>query len=153
MAQSARLSLPLLVPGQGQKDVTHNEALLSLELLVQPVVRSRTMLLPPETVAEGACWLVPEGASGAWNGQAHSIAGWTAGGWRFAPTDDGWMLWVADEAAAVRRQGDHWEQVREMPSPAAAVGAPSGGSVVDAQARSAIVALIGRLVNQGLLEP
>lgn len=153
MAQSARLGLSLLVPGQGQKDITHNEALLSLDMLVQPVVHSRSVALPPETVSEGACWLVPEGAGGAWSGKAGCIAGWTAGGWRFHPANDGWSLWVADEAVAVRRRGGGWERVREMPNPGAAVATPSGGSVVDAEARAAIAALIDRLAAQGVLEP
>jgi len=141
----------MLIPGQGQKDITHNEALLSLDLLVQPVVRGRNALLPPQEVSEGMCWLIPEGAGGAWSGRANHIAGWTAGGWRFVPTDDGWSLWVADEGVFVRRQGDDWEEVRGMPDPGMGVDAPSGGSIVDAEARAAILALIDRLVSQGVI--
>ena len=89
MAQSARLRLPLLIPGQGQKDITHNEALVSLDLLVQPVVQSRTTQQPPETVAEGACWLVPEGAGGPGAGRRIRSP---AGGWRLAvPDNERWL--------------------------------------------------------------
>ena len=152
MAQSERLGLSLLVPGQGQKDVTHNEALLALDMLVQPVVRSRAVVQPPETASNGQCWLVPEGAEGAWNGKTHCLAGWTAGGWRFLPTETGWSFWVEDEGTAVRRRGNAWEQIRELGQPGAAIEIPFGGSVADAEARVAIAALIGRLIAQGVLE-
>ena len=33
-----RFGLPLLAPGQAAKELTHNEALSLLDLLVQPVV-------------------------------------------------------------------------------------------------------------------
>ena len=41
------LSLPLLQASQAQKHVTHNEALMQLDLLVQLTVADRTRTTPP----------------------------------------------------------------------------------------------------------
>ena len=43
------LSLPLLQASQAQKHVTHNEALMQLDLLVQLTVADRTRTAPPPT--------------------------------------------------------------------------------------------------------
>lgn len=145
---SARLGLPLLVPGQGQKDITHNEALLQLDMLVQPVVLTASALVAPENREAGACWLVPPGAGSDWAGRDGEIACWTSGGWRFVVPREGWTVWVADEAVALRRVGGIW---RNHPSVGAPVVPPSGGAVVDAEARIAINALLDRLRDSGVI--
>lgn len=152
MTQTMRLGLPLLIPGQGQKDITHNEALFGLDMLVQPVVQGRARLSPPETISQGECWLVPAGADGDWAGKLDCIASWTSAGWRFVATEVGWSLWVVDESVAIRRKPGGWERIQEIALPGASVGLPAGGSVVDAQARSAIASVIHRLVGLGLIE-
>ena len=51
---SANLSLPLLMPAQAQKHVTHNEALQVLDALVQLVVQELAdQLFPYLTMVEG----------------------------------------------------------------------------------------------------
>lgn len=150
---SARLGLPLLVPGQGQKDVTHNEALAALDMLVQPVAQSRGLSVPPVSPEVGRCWLVPEDASGAWGGREGQFACWTAGGWRYAEPSEGWHVWVIDETIMVRRQLGEWAQVAPLAIPGQAVPMPDGGTVVDVEARIAIETLLARLSNMGLLAP
>ena len=145
---SARLGLPLLVAGQGQKDVTHNEALVMLDMLVQPVVQSAGVAAPPEVAAEGMCWLVPQGASGVWANRAGAVACWTAGGWRFAEASEGWTVWVADEGLAMRHREGAWRQVAAVGTP---VAPPVGGGMVDVEARGAIDAILDRLVAAGLI--
>ena len=145
---SARLGLPLLVPGQGQKDVTHNEALLHLDMLVQPVVLTAMALIPPEDRETGACWLVPLGAGGDWDGRDGEIACWTSGGWRFAAPREGWTVWVADEAVALRRLGGAW---RQSALAGEDVAPPAGGAVVDTEARLVINALLERLRGAGVI--
>ena len=44
---TANLGLPLLLPAQAQKHVTHNEALQLLDILVQARVEDRTRTVPP----------------------------------------------------------------------------------------------------------
>ena len=147
---SSRLRLPLLIPGQGQKDVTHNEALLLLDMLVQPVVLSASTHLPPASPDLGACWLVPMEASGDWAGRDDSIACWTEGGWRFLPPQEGWTAWVVDANIVLRRWGEAWRRdviVGEN------IPQPSGGSVVDVESRAAITAVLDRLLEAGLIAP
>lgn len=152
MAESERLGLPLLVPGQGQKDVTHNEALLKLEMLVQPVAQSATLQEPPVAPTDGGCWLVPAGATGAWSSKDGCIAMRVSGGWRFADPEIGWSVWVADTARLVRRNAGGWEEAKAFFEPGNAIGLPSGGNVVDAEARACIASILDRLTGLGLVE-
>ena len=149
---SVRLGLPLLVPGQGQKDVTHNEALAVLDMLVQPVAQSRELSVPPTSPEVGHCWLAPQDATGAWSGREGQLACWTAGGWRYAAPSDGWQIWLVDEAVLVRRHLGEWNPVASWAVSGEAIPVPNGGAVVDVEARLAIEALLGRLSAMGLME-
>ncbi|MCG2839751.1 DUF2793 domain-containing protein [Sandaracinobacter sp. RS1-74] len=150
---SARLGLPLLIPGQGQKDVTHNEALMALDMLVQPVAVSATATVPPASPSEGQCWMVPANATGEWQGHGDCIACWTAGGWRFAVAAEGWALWLLDESVVLRRGNGAWVRSGTVGPRAEAVDLPAGGAVVDSEARLAISTLVERLVELGLVQP
>lgn len=148
---TARLGLPLLVAGQGQKDITHNEALFALDVLLHPSVRSRQVIAPPGVADIGACWLVPAGAIGAWSGKTDAIACWTAGGWRYFSLPDGSCLRIEDEAVSVQRSGETWIKVAPRNYPADAVQGPEGGSNIDPEARAAIVSILDRLRELGLI--
>ena len=50
---SPNLALPLLLPAQAQKHVTHNEALALLDLLVQLRVQRFDARTPPEAPGDG----------------------------------------------------------------------------------------------------
>ncbi|WP_420140894.1 DUF2793 domain-containing protein [Sphingomonas sp.] len=84
-----RLMLPLLAAGQAQKEVTHNEALTLLDMLVQPVVEASGIDVPPVAPQPGQIWIVGGAASGAWAGHADHLAGWSGGGWRFVTPQPG----------------------------------------------------------------
>lgn len=102
MDQTTRLALPFIMPGQAQKHITHNEALLALDTLVQPVVESRTVTAPPPNPLPGESYLVPAGASGDWVGHANDIASFAAGAWQFRTPSSGFQLYCrADQAALV----------------------------------------------------
>lgn len=153
METTERLGLPLLVPGQGQKDVTHNEALVQLDALVQPVAESRMLTIPPGAPQSGQSWLVAAGATGNWAGMEGSLATWTAGGWRFARLPAGATVWVRDDGRTVRRVAAGWEPITWTGLSAAAPAGPAGGTVVDVEARAAIGTLVAKLVGLRLLEP
>jgi hypothetical protein len=105
--QSANLSLPLMLPAQAQKHVTHNEALAVLDTLVQLVVLTRTLTLPPATPAEGERHIVPAGPTG-WGGPAGSIAAFLQGAWTYHSPRPGWQAHVLAEARDVIWQGSAW---------------------------------------------
>lgn len=147
MTETARLALPLLEPGQAQKELFHNEALLLLDAAVQPVVETVGRDAPPPGPhVPGACHAVGVAPTGEWAGRAGAIACWTAGGWRFVAARPGMQAWHAGEGRLVRLGADGWRG-------GAAVAAPAGGATVDAEARAAISALLATLRAQGLVAP
>ncbi|MEL7176814.1 MAG: DUF2793 domain-containing protein [Pseudomonadota bacterium] len=101
MTETAKLGLPLVQPSQAQKHVTVNEALVRLDSLTQLSVLSRSVSTPPSGVADGICYLVAAGATGAWTGHEGEIAIRSNNGWIFVPMVNGWRLWVADEGQSV----------------------------------------------------
>lgn len=111
MTSSPNLDLPFLLPSQALKHITHNEALLALDALVQLAVRDRDLAAPPLGPEEGDRYLVAAGASGAWSGKADQIAAFAAGGWAFHAPRIGWQCFVADEATMLIWTGTEWEVV------------------------------------------
>lgn len=150
---SSRHLLPLLVAGQGQKDITHNEALEAVDALLHPLIISRTLGTPPVSVTVGAAWLIPDGAVGQWQGRDGSLAVWTAGGWRFFVPVEGFTAWLKSEGRRIRKGGAGWRD--ELPFEAAPVDVlrPTGGTVIDAEARAALAGIITQLAEVGLINP
>ena len=111
--QSARLGLPYLAAGQMQKHVTLNEALTRLDALVQTTVASRTTTVQPETPEDGLLHIVPDSADGpAWSAfAAGDLVRAEMDGWISVEATDGLLVWVADEAAFVVREGGGWSRL------------------------------------------
>ena len=85
------LSLPLMQASQAQKHVTHNEALMQLDLLVQLSVADRTRTAPPAAPVEGQRHIVAAAPIAAWAGQAGKVALWLDGAWQFFAPLAGWF--------------------------------------------------------------
>ncbi|MCS6987777.1 MAG: DUF2793 domain-containing protein [Sphingomonadaceae bacterium] len=151
METTPRHALPLLLPGQAQKDVTHNEALLRIDALLFLEVERTDLGAPPAAPAPGQCWLVADPATGAWEGQAGRLAVWTLAGWRFLDLGQGVALRDRASGRRLRRTPSGWVTDWPMTTPLAAVQLPAGGAVVDAEARAAIAQILGRLQALGLL--
>lgn len=159
---TARFALPLIAPGQAQKELFHNEALLRIDTLLQPVVEAVALDEPPAAPATGQCWVVGATPSGAWAGQAHAIAAWTDGGWRFVAPELATTVWSRADTVPARFDGSVWilgeiaasrimvGGVQVVGMQQSAIAAPSGGTVVDSEARDAIAALIAVLKSHGL---
>lgn len=141
---SARFDLPLLMAGQAQKEVTHNEALALIDLALCPVVEAIGVTAPPPLPTLGQAWIVGSAPTGAWIGAAHALAGWTAGGWRFVQLPVGATIIVRVSGLIWRRNSTGWVA-------APAVAAPIGGPVADAECRAALSALVAALASQGLV--
>jgi hypothetical protein len=151
MDSTARIGLPLLVAGQGQKEITHNEALILLDAVIGCIVESRNLEVPPDSPGMGMCWLVPSDATGDWAGKAGRIAVSTAGGWRFLLPFEGATLFVRDGRERLRRLDDAWITDTGSGAPREAIPNPTGGSVVDSEARATVAAILDRLRELGLL--
>lgn len=135
-SSTPRQGLPLLFTGQSQKEVTVNEALLTIDLLLGAAIEG-VVPVPPLAPPVGQMWLVGGGASGAFAGREDCIAAWTEGGWRFIQPSAG--LRIHDKASAAQQIFHGSWKLGNAPS------APSGGSVVDSEARACIVSLMQAL--------
>lgn len=160
---TARLALPLLQPGQAQKELFHNEALARLDAILDAVAETIGDMAPPASPTVGTAWIVGAAPTGAWAGHALDLAAWTDGGWRFAVLPEGALVWVRAAATYARRGPDAW-LVGDLPLARVTVGgvqvlgarepaifAPTGGAAPDAEARAAIAAMLAAMRNHGLI--
>lgn len=115
------LGLPTLAQGQAQKEITHNEALLRLDTLVQSSVNSRALATPPASPANGERWIVPSGATGAWAGHTDKIAFWREGTWGYLSPVVGWRVHVEDERLTIVWTDGAWHD--------RIVGTANGGAI------------------------
>lgn len=102
------LSLPLLQASQAQKHITHNEALMRLDVLVQLTVADNTRTAPPAGPTEGQRHIIAASPTGAWAGQAAKIALRLDGAWQFITPLAGWRAWVANIATELVFDGTAW---------------------------------------------
>lgn len=97
-------------PGQRDWGTSLSEDLRRLSVMVQARAASRSTALPP-TGATGDITIVPAGSPT----NANAIAVWDgepgAEDWVFLTPQEGWEVWVADEARAVRFTDGTWIDV------------------------------------------
>ncbi|MBE3576869.1 MAG: DUF2793 domain-containing protein [Limnochordales bacterium] len=74
----------------------------------QASVKNRTTTTPPTTPAVGDRYIVPAGATGAWNGHTNEIAEWNGAGWVFYTPQTGWTCYVDDEQKIYSWNGSAW---------------------------------------------
>jgi hypothetical protein len=108
MDETTLLKLPYIMAAQAQKHVTHNEAIRSLDALVQLSVLDRDLAAPPVSPVDGARYIVAASPTGAWAGQAGRIAAWQDGAWSFHVPREGWLCWIADETVPVVHSSGQW---------------------------------------------
>lgn len=87
------LALPYLAPSQAQKHVTHNEALLRLDILVQLVVEAFGADTPPALPEDGTVYALGAAPTGDWAGQGDMLAARVDGAWLFIAPKSGWRAW------------------------------------------------------------
>lgn len=123
MEQSPRLGLPYIAPHQAQGHVLHNEAIRTLDSLVQLSVNDRSTTAPPPAPAEGDQHIIAPGATGAWDGRDNQIAAFQDGAWAYLVPKVGWQAWVAAEGQLVVWDGAGWTAAAGASvNPAAMVG-------------------------------
>ena len=159
-----RLALPFILPGQAQKELFHNEALTRIDLALHPAVEEAPVAAPPAGPVEGQCWIVAAPGSGAWDGRDGMLAMWSEGGWRFVAPAPGTIAWNKAAALPLLWDGSQWREgallcaglivngVQVVGARQAGVPNPSGGTIIDEEARAAINLLIAALMSHGLIE-
>lgn len=138
---TANLGLPLLLAGQAQKHVTHNEALAIVDLLVQGVVQDIHRTSPPADPVQGQCHIVAAGPTGIWAGQAGRIAGFVNGGWIFIAPRDGWRMTLPN-GDVLRFADGLWHLASAQPLQVGAIGINAAADATNGLALSAPASLL-----------
>ena len=139
---SPRFGLPLLFSGQAQKEVFVNEAHALVDALLHCSIEGEAST-PPAAPVDGTAWLVGPSASAEWAGREGMVACRQSGNWLFVQPRDGTRL--LDRSTGQSRMFLGSWQIPTAPVE------PSGGSVVDSEARAAILGLILALRTAGVL--
>ena len=113
--------------------------------------------------ARGACYVVASGATGAWAGKDDMLAGYADGGWRFVAPVEGLRPLDRGSGQILLRRDGAWESgivraeevqiggltvVRQRQP---AIANPTGGTVIDAECRTAIGSILTMLRTHGLI--
>ena len=159
---TARLGLPLMAAGQSQKEVTHNEALLRMDLLIQAVVLSGPQTTPPANPLDGQSWIIGKSATGVWVSKDDYLVQWTRTGWLFIPPFEGLSVWAVAGARRWQFSAGRWTDATETSLVRIAgkqiigpqqppIALPQGGTNPDLEARAAISLVINSLRAHGLI--
>lgn len=160
---TARHGLPLLAPGQAQKELFHNEALAAIDVLLHASVEGVGLNTPPVAPGEGQSWIIGAAPTAAWVEHAHHVASWTAGGWRFQTPVSGFTVAVAPGALRAAWDGTRWvvgaiegqrlliEGKQVIGAQRPAISDPVAGSTIDGEARSALGAVLAAMRAHGLI--
>lgn len=163
MANSTtRLKLPLILPGQAQKELFHNEALQRLDILVQAAAAGGPLNSPPDRPDVGATYLVGDEPEGEWRNHSHHISSYTEAGWIYLAPLAGMRIALPDGTIAHFRDGA-WSfgeleastlrlNGRQVLGGALrSIQSPSEGAVIDAEARRTLEQVLALLKEHGLI--
>jgi Protein of unknown function (DUF2793) len=108
MTKTPHLAIPLLVPNQAQKEITINEALLLIEVLLVGVVKEIYLNHPPADEASAQdIYIIGENPRDIWHDKANHIA-YFFQGWRYCAPKEGMSMFVLKQAASYRFINNVW---------------------------------------------
>ncbi len=145
--KTPRFNLPQLAVAQAYKEITHNEALIAIDALLHPVIEAQLSTPPTRLGSQdsGLCWLVVSAATGEWQGKENRIACWVDGAWRFVEPNISMSIFDKNQSVRLIFQNNQWT----IPQ---IIADPSGGSVVDAEARATLGQILALLRSSGLVK-
>ena len=135
------------------------------DLIIAGSVEDSVFSAPPASPVLGRLYRVATGASGAFAGQDGSLAGWSAGGWRFIVPVEGMRLSERVSGLELAYRGGSWTSgsmrvaevlvagAKVLGGRQAAIADVAGGSAIDGQARAAISQILSALRSHGLIAP
>jgi hypothetical protein len=98
MSTTPLLGITEMEANQAQPEVIFNEAVRMLEAMSPLQAHDKDLAAPPGAPTDGDRYIVPPGATGAWQDHGFAIALYLNGGWRFISPIAGWKCYVEDEA-------------------------------------------------------
>jgi len=87
MTTTPDLGIPELSGSQANAEITHNEAIVLLQSLLNGVI-DKDLSTPPGSPSDGDAYIVASGGTGAWSGWDDHIAVYYNGAWEFVPGYD-----------------------------------------------------------------
>lgn len=108
-------------------------------------------------------YIVAAGATGEWAGRDQCLAGYTEGGWRFIQPRAGMLAYVVSASVWSVYRDDLWETgslrglallvdgQQVVGARGTAIPNPSGGGVVDVEARATVGQMLSALRTHGLI--
>ena len=144
METTPNFGLPLLAVGQAQKEVFHNASLAILDAVLCAAVEEPPLNDPPASSAVGTSYIVGPAPTGDWAGEANCLATFTSGGWQFVTARDGLTAFIRSTGARALYRNGAWQS--GFP-----IAPPAGGTIVDAEARSAIGLILSALASHGVI--
>ncbi len=108
MDSSAVLQMPYILASQAQKHVTHNEAIRTLDALVQLSVIDKDLTVPPASPTDGDRYIPATGSTGLWSGKDGLIAAFQDNGWIFYTPKIGFLAYLVDEALTYVFSASDW---------------------------------------------
>jgi hypothetical protein len=88
MTTSINLGIPYIASQQAQPDVTHNDALVMIQVLLASGVWQVGLNTPPSTPANGDAYIIGSSPSGIWVGKENCIAAYYQDQWYYIPGFD-----------------------------------------------------------------
>lgn len=163
MDETIRWALPLLASGQAQKEITHNEAIGTIDRLLHLAVLSRSIATTPTQPGAGDAYIISASPTGVWSGAAGKLASFDGFGWIMSDPKPGCVAWVADEQQFAVYADSGW-LIGGWPAQGLLIGgrtvlaatpenvaAPAGGSTVDTECRAALAELLVALRHQSVI--
>lgn len=107
------LDMPYIEAAQNQKHIPHNEALFSLDALVQLTVISASLSSPPVSPGEGDRYIPTGTPTGAWAGLAGKVVGYYDGAWQSWTPKVGWTAYDQDSGILLAYTVTGWKNAAE----------------------------------------
>ena len=111
MTETLRWNLPLLMQGQAQKEISHNEALQAIDRVLQLAVVTRATGQPPANPAAGDSFIIGPAPSGDWSGCIGMVASHDGNGWILTTPRTGCLAWICDEAVLTVFFNNSWHKL------------------------------------------
>lgn len=107
MTTTPNLSIPLLVSNQSGKEITHNEALVIIDAILNRGVENKATDTPPASPNAGDAYIVGSSPTGDFASNAGELAFYN-NGWRFITPNEGLTIWAKDEDVLYTYDGSSW---------------------------------------------
>jgi hypothetical protein len=110
MADTPKLDMPELASGQAYPEVTHNEAIRTLDALVQCNAIDKDLADAPGAPSDGDTYIVASGSTSGddWDGHENDIAYYKSTSWVFYTPIEGWKAYLQDENTGYTFNGSSW---------------------------------------------